>query len=278
MKENFITWEDRFSIGVPLIDSQHKQLIATTNDLYKACLFNDEYAKEQFRTTVRDAVAYVKHHFSTEEQIMEKVGFPGIAEHKKIHAEFALEVLRNVEEFEKGQKFVPNQFVRFLKDWVLSHIAVIDIYLGHFIVDRQSIKQEGIARKPVILAVDDSKTQLDIIRTILPMYDIYTCDSPPRALDIAKFLKVDIMLLDISMPEMSGLELLHNLRNNPKYDLIPVIIISDRENEQYIASSVKFGYGDYVSKPIVPEILINKINRLLDFSMVPGAVMPSMRR
>ncbi|MCL2069810.1 MAG: bacteriohemerythrin [Treponema sp.] len=270
--KNFVEWEDRFSIGVPLIDSQHKQLIAATNELYKACLSNDEYAREQFRTTVREAVAYVKHHFSTEEQIMEKVAFPGMAEHKKIHAEFALEVLRNVEEFEKGQKFVPNQFVRFLKDWVLSHIAVIDIYLGNFIVDRQGMKQEGIARKPVILAVDDSVTQLEIIKTILPMYDVYTCDSPARALDIAKFLKIDIILLDISMPEMSGLELLHNLRNDPKYDLIPVVIISDRENEQYISKSVKFGSGDYVVKPVVPELLINKIKRLLDLNMVQGTV------
>ena len=138
MKElKFVEWDDRYSIFIPVVDDQHKRLIDMTNQLHNACRLGDSSAHEQFRLTIREAVSYVKYHFSTEEQIMETTAYPGFADHKKIHTEFAQEVLKNVSAFEEGKKFVPNQFVRFLRDWVMSHIAFVDSKMGEYIVELQ---------------------------------------------------------------------------------------------------------------------------------------------
>ena len=127
MKEqNYVKWDDRYSIGIPLVDNQHKQLVVLTNELYKACHFSNEAAKEKFRKAIREAVAYVKFHFSVEERIMEKADYPEYAVHKKHHIEFIQEILNNVMAFETGKRFVPRQFAKFLWDWILSHIAITD--------------------------------------------------------------------------------------------------------------------------------------------------------
>jgi hemerythrin len=138
---DFVEWEDRFSVGVALIDEQHKKLVDITNDLFRACQSGDEKAREFFRATTHTAVDYVKFHFSTEEQVMERIHYPGMAEHKSQHADFVKEVLANVKNFEEGRKFVPNQFVRFLRDWVLTHIAVTDTKLGAYLIQMKKSGQ-----------------------------------------------------------------------------------------------------------------------------------------
>jgi hemerythrin len=142
-EQNYIEWNNRFSIKISLIDDQHKKLVAMANELYSACNYSTDSGKDQFERTIHDAVDYVKYHFSTEEKIMEKTSYPGMADHKKEHAEFIQKVLEDVKYFEEGKPFVPNQFVRFLKDWVLSHIAITDSKLGDFLTELQKAGKLG---------------------------------------------------------------------------------------------------------------------------------------
>jgi hemerythrin len=142
-EQNIFEWNNRFSVGISLIDDQHKKLVAMTNELYFACNYSTDFGKAQFEMTIHDAVAYVKYHFATEEKIMEKTSYPGLADHKKEHTEFIKQVLENVKAFQEGKSFVPNQFVRFLKDWILSHIAIIDSKLGVFLTELQKTGKLG---------------------------------------------------------------------------------------------------------------------------------------
>ena len=273
-KQKFVAWEDRFSVNIPIVDSQHKHLIDMTNELHDACRLNDTFAKDQFRKTIQDAVAYIKHHFSTEEQIMEKIAYPGLAEQKKLHVEFIKEVLKNVAAFEEGKKFIPSLFVRFLRDWVLSHIAIVDSKLGHFLADLQKKgkigiitmkrKNEGGTENQIVLAVDDSKTQLVQYKNILPMYDLFTCESPLQALEMMKTMEIDIVLLDLAMEEMNGFEFLQQLRKEPKKHRVPVIVVSGNNVEKYITASIKLGADDFIAKPVEPELLLKKIKMRLD--------------
>ena len=121
-----VEWNDRFKLGIPLIDSQHANLIQQTNNLYWSCLQNTELANRYFIETAREAVNYVKHHFSTEEKLMLISKFRGYTTHKKEHEAFIKEVLSMTQDFTNKKNFVPNRFVRFLQEWVLSHIAVCD--------------------------------------------------------------------------------------------------------------------------------------------------------
>jgi hemerythrin len=127
-KENkvLIEWNERYSLGIPKIDEQHKELLRLTNELYAACLGEDSEAKEQFKNTISALVNYVSEHFSAEERLLQRVNYPKYAEHRAEHESFIKKILEQVSCFREGKSFVPNNFVRYLKDWILSHIAVSD--------------------------------------------------------------------------------------------------------------------------------------------------------
>jgi hemerythrin len=133
-KAVFVGWDDRYSVGIPLIDGQHKQLIEMTNELYNACLEGTEAATSNFRSAIHCMVDYVKYHFSAEEKLLETSKYPDIAAHRREHESFVLKVLQDVRNFEDGKKFVPNVFVRYLKDWILAHIGVEDKKYAEYIL------------------------------------------------------------------------------------------------------------------------------------------------
>jgi hemerythrin len=139
-ENSIVEWKDRLSVFIPIIDEQHKSLINMTNDLYAGCLQGDEAAVAYFKTAVRKAVEYVKYHFTTEERILENINYPAFASHKKQHEDFVKEILRGVKEFEEGKKFIPNIFVRYLRDWVLTHIAVSDKNYSEYLIN---LKKQG---------------------------------------------------------------------------------------------------------------------------------------
>jgi hemerythrin len=136
-----VEWEDRYSVGIELIDDQHKELFNLTNTLYEGCLAGDEAARSYFMETVHGTVDYVKYHFTAEEKMLEKVKYPNFAEHKKEHEGFVKKILEDVESFQGGRKFVPNVFVRYLKDWILTHIAIQDKKYAEYILN---LKKQGL--------------------------------------------------------------------------------------------------------------------------------------
>jgi hemerythrin len=133
----FVKWDEKYSVKIPLIDAQHKDLIRLTNELYQGCLTGDDAARDFFFSAIRGVLNYVKHHFSAEEKIMENVGYPHLAEHRKQHEDFILKMVTEVKSFQEGRKFVPNNFVRFLRDWILSHIAIVDTRYAAYIMDQK---------------------------------------------------------------------------------------------------------------------------------------------
>jgi hemerythrin len=135
-----VEWEDRYLVCIPLIDDQHKELVNMTNTLYEACLAGDEAARAYFLQAIHGTVDYVKYHFAAEEKIMESVKYPNIIEHKRAHEGFVKKIFEDVQSFQAGKKFVPNVFVRDLRDWILTHIAVEDRkYADHIF----NLKKQG---------------------------------------------------------------------------------------------------------------------------------------
>jgi hemerythrin len=133
MTQEEVQWHSSYSVGIKLIDDQHQELIRMTNALFRSCLQGDKAAREFFRKVIRSALDYIKFHFSTEEKIFILVNYPLAAVHKKEHEGFVIEVIKQAKDFEEGRKFVPNAFARFLKNWVLSHIAVSDKKYAEYI-------------------------------------------------------------------------------------------------------------------------------------------------
>ena len=76
--------------------------------------------------------------------------------------------------------------------------------------------------------------------------------------------KFDIILTDINMPDINGLELLSFLKNHPHYRTIPVVIISTEKSETDRKRGIELGADDYLTKPFEPGELENIIRRLLN--------------
>jgi hemerythrin len=142
-KKQIVEWHDSYSIGIRLVDDQHKELINLTNRLHEASVLGWDKSKVAFMSAIRGMVDYVGYHFSTEEKIMERVNYPDYKSHKKEHSDFVKEVLRQVQDFQAGQKVSANDLVLFLKDWVLAHIAVCDKKMGIYLI---KLKRAGALR------------------------------------------------------------------------------------------------------------------------------------
>jgi len=137
--EELVVWSHIYETGVVLIDEQHKELLNLTNRLYKACLDGDGHT--MFREVMHHLVDYVKFHFSAELKLLEKVNYPNFQEHKKEHEDLARNILDAVRNYDEHKKLMPNAFVRTLKDWVFTHIAVSDRIYADYILNQ---KKKGL--------------------------------------------------------------------------------------------------------------------------------------
>jgi hemerythrin len=138
-----VTWSDTYSMGIKIIDEQHKGLLNFVNELFSHSSGKEEEERRWFRKAIHEAVEYVKNHFSTEEKYMIATQFPGYAAHKKIHDEFTLTVIKSVKEFEAGKRLVLKKFAYFLKDWILSHVAVMDRQYSDYFRKIATRKEDG---------------------------------------------------------------------------------------------------------------------------------------
>jgi len=132
-KDETVKWSEDFACGIKIVDDQHKGLLDLINDLFNHASGDEEAEQEYFKQIVEKAVDYVRVHFATEEKIMKQTQFVGYEEHKKAHESFILEVLDNARAFQKEKRINLEEFTRFLKGWVLTHVAIMDKqYFSHF--------------------------------------------------------------------------------------------------------------------------------------------------
>ncbi|MCL2231730.1 MAG: bacteriohemerythrin [Treponema sp.] len=130
---DLIKWSDKLSCGVKIIDDQHKGLVDLVNEMFKHVTGDYVQERDYFNRVIQEVVKYVKIHFSTEEKILVATKFAGYTEHKKEHEFFVRTILENIRDYEAGKRFTLSTFTRFLKDWILSHIALMDKqYIEYF--------------------------------------------------------------------------------------------------------------------------------------------------
>jgi PAS domain S-box-containing protein len=117
-----------------------------------------------------------------------------------------------------------------------------------------------------VLYVEDNPHNLDLVRQILKVrgdIDILTAPDARLGIDLAKVHQPDLILMDINLPGLNGMEAFKILKDNPKTSDIPVIAVSANAMEKDIAQGMAAGFMDYITKPInVPQFL-EKINKVL---------------
>ena len=115
------------------IDAQHKSLVDLINTLNADLNSEDAGKFKAFQRAARRAVKYVQTHFAAEEELMALHGYPELAHQKKRHAEFIRRILDDTSRFDKGDEDAPKCFLKYLSDWLMSHIAEEDAKIGVFL-------------------------------------------------------------------------------------------------------------------------------------------------
>lgn len=117
-----------------------------------------------------------------------------------------------------------------------------------------------------ILTVDDSKTVRIIIKKAFRCYDcvILEAASGVEGLAVAAKNLPDLILLDVTMPVMDGVEMLTRLKADPALKGIPVIMLTAEGGRDHVIKIAKLGVRDYIIKPFKDEVLIEKCSRVLD--------------
>ena len=129
-----VKWDDKYATGIQLVDTQHQELFSLTNELFHACMDDeDEALKDAFKETMGRMVEYVHFHFGAEQELLQRIKYPDYQEHKKQHDKLVRDILEAVKEYNEGRTLVPNHFVRTLRDWILSHIALSDQLYASYI-------------------------------------------------------------------------------------------------------------------------------------------------
>jgi hemerythrin-like metal-binding protein len=135
------TFDDELLVfGIPVLDTQHANLVRICNNLRIACLNGVETANNRFQRAVNEAAEYARYHFSTEEKLMSILEYPGFYDHKKEHGEFIWEVSSRSKQFQDGEGLSPEKFVHFLSEWIRSHISFYDKAFSDYFL---SMKHHG---------------------------------------------------------------------------------------------------------------------------------------
>jgi len=119
--------------------------------------------------------------------------------------------------------------------------------------------------KETILAVDDEEDILELVRFNLARegYEVMCATSGENALKTIKRKSPDLLVLDLMLPGMDGLDVARVLKSDSKTMNIPIIMLTAKGEEADIVTGLELGADDYVTKPFSPRILIARIRAML---------------
>ncbi|MBI5251948.1 MAG: response regulator transcription factor [Desulfomonile tiedjei] len=119
--------------------------------------------------------------------------------------------------------------------------------------------------KEKVLVVDDDEDILELVRYNLAKegYQVHCVPSGEQALKKAREDIPDLILLDLMLPGLDGLDVCRQLRNSPETSGIPIIMITAKGEDADIVSGLELGADDYVIKPFSPRVLLARIKKAL---------------
>jgi hemerythrin len=120
-----MTWTDKLSVGVSVLDEDHKKLVAMVNELYDA--MQAGHGKEKLGGILGRLVDYTKMHFAREEKFFAQTGYADAAPHKQQHEALTRQVLDVQKKYADGAVATLSlDVMHFLRDWLVKHIQGTD--------------------------------------------------------------------------------------------------------------------------------------------------------
>jgi DNA-binding response OmpR family regulator len=123
-----------------------------------------------------------------------------------------------------------------------------------------------------ILVIDDQKDFRELVRRTLQHegFDVIVACDGESGLKIAQAHRPDLLVLDLTLPDLDGLEVCRRLRENPRHQHLPILVTSARASAPERILGLKTGADDYLIKPFVPEELVARINAILRRAQSPA--------
>ncbi len=134
-----VEWRDGFKINIPQIDQEHRHLFTLVKALHL----------QSVDQTLEELLDYVVTHFSNEQALMEKSGYPAFEEHLKLHEAFGASVADFLSSGEPWSEDRIQELRRFLNKWLIGHIMTHDLRFGKWIENRKAAPPPVVKRPPI---------------------------------------------------------------------------------------------------------------------------------
>ncbi|MBI3444011.1 MAG: bacteriohemerythrin [Magnetospirillum sp.] len=276
-----ITWSEMMSVGVPVLDSDHKTLIGLINLLQRSIGDDEEYAA--VGSVLQALQDYAAHHFAREEKMMEACRYPLLERHHLTHDGFVERVQALKVRYDEDHSSVrARDCLTFLNGWLINHICTTDMnyrawVIGHSgaLAAAAGLSMAGNGRKAEaidwpslrVLVVDDNVNFAEIIRTILEgvgVTRLLTVHDLAAARDALGGQGWDMMICDWHVGEESGLDLVKWVRRGPPdVAALPILILSGHERMTNRDLALLAGANEFMEKPVSARNLLMGIGRLL---------------
>jgi len=128
---------------------------------------------------------------------------------------------------------------------------------------------------PLILIVDDNPTNVDILQTRLAShnYDILTAADGEAGLALAREKQPDLILLDIMMPKVDGIEVCRILRADSSLPFMPIIMVTAKTDSKDIVAGLEAGADEYLTKPVDQAALVARVKSMLRIKLLHDTVL-----
>ena len=120
----YLTWDNRYSVGIPAIDKQHNTLFDMVNDLHAAMM--EGKAQSVTGPLLLRLANYTKTHFAAEESLMAAKNYPGLESHRAVHRDLIRQVDELLARSKRGDLSVNIDLMNFLRGWLTEHIQKMD--------------------------------------------------------------------------------------------------------------------------------------------------------
>ncbi len=126
--------------------------------------------------------------------------------------------------------------------------------------------ERASASETTLLAVDDDPTVLDAVSALLAPHEVrvVTLSDPLRFWSELDRVRPDMILLDVDMPGVTGVELCRVLRNDPRWATVPVLVLTARRDPESIERIFAAGADDHLAKPVIPGELVTRVRNRVE--------------
>lgn len=131
---SLIEWTEEFSVGIDEIDRQHQKWISIVNELHDSIM--EARGISSLKELIREMEEYTDFHFSAEEEMLQKAGWPELDRHKRIHFSFKQQITQLKRDISSGELVLRSQVMSVIKNWLIDHILKEDQEYSEFILNK----------------------------------------------------------------------------------------------------------------------------------------------